>query len=221
MRTPPRIPTILLESFCPPALAGDLSEEFQPRQSSWWYWRQALLAVLVCSLSDFRRSKVQTLGAVAIAWLGISAFFLLFPFVAAPLNRSVFEWVVFNGPRWLLLLWHFYIPAVPIGLTGCALAGFVAVRLTSGRSGAALLGTTLLLVTLPLVTVPHLLQLSSGSPASNLFFASTSYLVLAALPSLAWIGLIPMIGFAVLGGVVAGRGRRRADSLSKSWDTSR
>ena len=47
-RRPPRLAMRLLDYFLPDnePLTGDLLEEFERRQSSWWLWRQVVAAIL-------------------------------------------------------------------------------------------------------------------------------------------------------------------------------
>jgi hypothetical protein len=62
--TPPILPTKLLQWLASgphgDALAGDLIEQYRDGRSSAWYWRQALLAILVSFVKD------RTLGGPAI-----------------------------------------------------------------------------------------------------------------------------------------------------------
>src|SRR4249919_3771120 len=75
-RMPP-IATWLLDHFVEnnESLAGDLLEEYRTgRRTRVWYWRQALLAIVVEAAEEFRRHPWLTLRALAVGWGSILAF---------------------------------------------------------------------------------------------------------------------------------------------------
>ena len=66
----PAVATWLVERFCgEPAIAGDLIEEYQERQSRLWYWRQVLIAVTACSGARIWDHKWLALRAIATGWV--------------------------------------------------------------------------------------------------------------------------------------------------------
>ena len=63
---PPAAATWLLDRFCAdPCLAGDLIEEYRDRQSTSWYWKQAIVAVSVYSTSQILQHKWLAVRAIA------------------------------------------------------------------------------------------------------------------------------------------------------------
>jgi hypothetical protein len=56
------------------AIAGDLLERFQERRSTWWYWRQVIVALVVGPWQEIRTHKLRAARAVCI---GAVACFLL------------------------------------------------------------------------------------------------------------------------------------------------
>jgi hypothetical protein len=66
----PVVATWLVDRFCgEPAVAGDLIEEHREGHSSWWFWKQAFIAIVACSGSRIWEHKWLTIRAVAIGWL--------------------------------------------------------------------------------------------------------------------------------------------------------
>jgi hypothetical protein len=60
----------LVEQFCgEPAIAGDLIEEYQARQSRLWYWRQVVIAICACSGARIWDHKWLAIRAVATGWV--------------------------------------------------------------------------------------------------------------------------------------------------------
>ena len=61
---PPRLAVAVLQRFVHDnePLVGDLIEEFAARQSSVWFWRQVVLAILIHSFQ--RRDRQRSLGLV-------------------------------------------------------------------------------------------------------------------------------------------------------------
>jgi hypothetical protein len=56
---PPRAALALLRRFVRDnaPLIGDMLEELESRQSRWWFWRQALVAILIASFRSFRTPR--------------------------------------------------------------------------------------------------------------------------------------------------------------------
>jgi hypothetical protein len=78
MRTadPPKIPTWLLAQFgCSPnnaAIIGDLNERYRGHSPN-WYWRQAVVAIVVSLFKEVWSHKLLTVRALLIGW---STFFI-------------------------------------------------------------------------------------------------------------------------------------------------
>jgi hypothetical protein len=77
---PPAVATWLLERFCTDvALAGDLVEQYRDGKSVTWYWKQAITAVGVYSVSQIVEHKWLALRAVAtgyVIWYLLNNMFL-------------------------------------------------------------------------------------------------------------------------------------------------
>jgi hypothetical protein len=65
---PPFLATWLLERFCEPALAGDLIEQHRERQSTAWYWKQAIVAISVYPIAQIAEHKWLAARAIAIGY---------------------------------------------------------------------------------------------------------------------------------------------------------
>jgi hypothetical protein len=77
---PPLLATWLLERFCADvALAGDLVEQYREGKSLAWYWKQAIAAVSVYSVSQILEHKWLALRAIAtgyVIWYVLNNMFL-------------------------------------------------------------------------------------------------------------------------------------------------
>ena len=76
--TAPRVAVTLLEAFCrDEALAGDVLEEFERRQSRWWLWRQVAVVVLlglpygITRYRPTRRPMPLPIGGFGVLAVGI------------------------------------------------------------------------------------------------------------------------------------------------------
>jgi hypothetical protein len=68
---PPALATWLLEHArftTTDVIAGDLLEEFNKGRSAAWYWRQALVAIIVGCASEVRHHRVLAARAILITW---------------------------------------------------------------------------------------------------------------------------------------------------------
>jgi hypothetical protein len=68
---PPALATWLLEHArfsTTDVIAGDLLEEFNRGRSAAWYWRQALVAIVVGCASEVRHHRVLAARAILITW---------------------------------------------------------------------------------------------------------------------------------------------------------
>ncbi len=76
VRQPPRLAIRLMDWTGPhdEALLGDLLEEYRSGRSSWWYWRQTLMAIVVGTASEVRAHKLLTLRAVVVGWIVASLY---------------------------------------------------------------------------------------------------------------------------------------------------
>ena len=77
---PPALATWLLERFCTDvALAGDLVEQYRDGRSVAWYWKQAIAAVSVYSVSQILEHKWLAIRAIAtgfVIWYLLNNMFL-------------------------------------------------------------------------------------------------------------------------------------------------
>jgi hypothetical protein len=77
---PPLLATWLLERFCADvALAGDLVEQYREGRSVAWYWKQAIAAVSVYSVSQILEHKWLAVRAIAtgyVIWYLLNNMFL-------------------------------------------------------------------------------------------------------------------------------------------------
>jgi hypothetical protein len=121
--------TRLLESFVPQrtseALLGDLMEQYQGGRSRAWYWRQAILALVICAGREVRTSKLKSVRAIALGYLtgaslcyfttsiaarfviGYTAYLVFSPL--AFLSFAASGWIVRRShPRAMVLIWAFF-----------------------------------------------------------------------------------------------------------------
>jgi hypothetical protein len=82
--TEPRIAITLLQAFCrDEALAGDILEEFERRQSRFWLWRQVAMVVLLgLPYGIVRHRPVRRPMPVPIGGIGVLALGILITFVS-------------------------------------------------------------------------------------------------------------------------------------------
>jgi hypothetical protein len=108
LENPPSLPTWLLRTFgsgpTVEVLLGDLSEEYQSRRSARWFWRQALVGVAVCFISEVRAHKFITIRAVLAGLVLLNVLGL----AVAPVVTSLTEWVKGYVPWWLYMQWQLY-----------------------------------------------------------------------------------------------------------------
>ena len=81
-RRPPKVATwLLINLSCHPddeAILGDLTEAFEKRQSSLWYWRQVFVAILNSFVRETWGHKYNSALALVVGWLSLGSiwFFL-------------------------------------------------------------------------------------------------------------------------------------------------
>lgn len=70
---PPRLATWLLKHFgCSPnnpSVIGDLNERYRQSRSYLWYWRQAVLAIVVSFFKEVWSHKLLAMRALLIGWI--------------------------------------------------------------------------------------------------------------------------------------------------------
>jgi hypothetical protein len=70
---PPRLAAWLLERLASgptrESLIGDLEEKYRRGRSPVWYWRQAIMAMLLSAGRDIRDHRLIALRAVVITWM--------------------------------------------------------------------------------------------------------------------------------------------------------
>jgi hypothetical protein len=75
---PPKVATWLLMQFgCSPnndAVIGDLAEQYQEGQTSYWYWKQTFDAIVRSLFSSIGGHKWLTIRAIAVGWLMLAVF---------------------------------------------------------------------------------------------------------------------------------------------------
>ena len=99
MTQPPRLATWLLKRMLSSptreSLIGDLVERHRGGRSSLWYWRQALLAIVIDSFREVRDHKLLVIRATSV---GIAVVWLLGRTFPTPwLGQTVWNWTVENN----------------------------------------------------------------------------------------------------------------------------
>jgi MFS family permease len=142
MTLPPRFAQFLLQRVGPrnDALLGDLDEEHRKRQSTCWYWRQTIAAIVVGAVDDIRRHKLLALRATAIGWL---ATWVLSGVIGRPLNRFFNGWVldqfIFTwGSHPFVMLWATNLFFWPRMITVNLISGWIVARLHRRHAGVLL-----------------------------------------------------------------------------------
>jgi hypothetical protein len=123
------------------AIAGDLLERFQERRSTWWYWRQVVIALLVGSWQEIRTHKLLVARAICV---GIVASFLLNQ-AELTLGGLLIPWWVWTSASFRPSVW------LSLVCTRAILTGWIVGRLHRPHG-------------LPLVFAVLLYSLASGVP---------------------------------------------------------
>jgi hypothetical protein len=101
---PPSLATWLLRQFVSGAknepLIGDMLEEYRAGRSSFWYWRQVLLAILQSCFKDTRTHKLITLRAVATTFIVYHLLWMFLVNAAMMQIQSAVFWIL-AGPNGL------------------------------------------------------------------------------------------------------------------------
>ena len=81
-RRPPRFAVCLLNRFGllerNEAFAGDLAEEFSRGRSGGWFWRQTLVAVVIGTWANVRKSELQAVFVARTIQTAVTVGFLVF-----------------------------------------------------------------------------------------------------------------------------------------------
>jgi hypothetical protein len=141
---PPRLATWLLKRLASgdkhESLIGDLAERYQHRRSTVWYWRQALIAILVGAVCDVRDHKALATRAIIISW--VVTYGLMF------IAGALYDWASPRFATWTFdmgwesarLWWFLYrIPLLMAYCMGSMLLGSIVGRLHRGHRMAMLL----------------------------------------------------------------------------------
>lgn len=100
---PPRAAVALLRRFLQhnEPLAGDLLEGFAARQSSLWFWRQVILAIVIGSMQSRDAKRPAGIAGQPVLAIGrernVVGVMLLALGVLVPLSRPELWWVVLPG----------------------------------------------------------------------------------------------------------------------------
>jgi len=99
---PPRLATFLID-LCgvPHALTGDLIERYHSGFSRSWFWRQAIVAIIVTAARDIRVHTLLALRAVPLGWAASYALAKIYWMAISPLFSrsnerltSVYTWLL-------------------------------------------------------------------------------------------------------------------------------
>jgi hypothetical protein len=107
------------------ALIGDLAEEYGRGRSRAWYWRQALVAIVVSFCKETRSHSALALRAVAVGWAVI---FLYRSLLRAPAMALYAQWSYLPGhtfSNWAVQHFYWYLIHTPV----LAFAGWIVARL--------------------------------------------------------------------------------------------
>jgi hypothetical protein len=130
------------------SLIGDIDQQFARGRSSFWYWRQVLLAILVGVARDSREHKPLAIRSVILTWAVVIAWvestWMLYLWVS---DKWVYAWV--NSS---VILFEFWIPFAGglclVWCVGSAVSGWMSAR--SSDSSRAMLITASMLAQVPL-----------------------------------------------------------------------
>lgn len=174
----PRLATWLLRHFGSSvhieSVIGDLSERYNHDHSSFWFWRQALAAIVILAIKDVRRHKILTLRALMIAWAVVLTGY-------GPLYLVVKKFYTFERVRTLMgtpnnlhefdhQFWIFLMGALLLMLMGNlligTLSGWLVARLHRAIGRAGVLVVAMSVVVSGLVLFPRFYY-STISPKLN------------------------------------------------------
>jgi hypothetical protein len=152
---PPKIPTWLLIHFgCSPnnaELLGDLDESYKHGRSRAWYWRQAVVAIVVSFFKEVWSHKLLAAGAIALGWAIYIVWLRIF---------NLTQGVLFDLEIWSRAYRQPWIPLVmlvPQPLLMSVLSGWLVVRLQRRNTKAAILANAAYFASLSVVHIAGLL----------------------------------------------------------------
>jgi hypothetical protein len=152
---PPRAATWLLRHFgcCPnnDCVIGDLDEQFGRGRTRLWYWRQAVLAILVSFFKEISGHKLLAIRALVVGWLVKTVWLGLFA-------SSVFG-LVTAPPKYSVTLTPLLLVSA-MSLAVCALSAWFVSRV-SGRHYRPMV---LLYVLVELLAVPTIINAPISLP---------------------------------------------------------
>lgn len=122
---PPRLATWLLPRLgVNESILGDLVERY-PTRSSTWFWRQALIAILVGALKDVRDHKLMSMRGIVSGFV-ILLLSILVATRSSPLaGRWFWNWTVEHDLDTLRSLWFRYgLHLQLMTCAGCAASGW-------------------------------------------------------------------------------------------------
>jgi hypothetical protein len=125
------------------SLIGDIDEQFARGRSSFWYWRQVLLAILFGINRDLREHPLLAIRSVIVTWAVVIAWvestWTLYLWVS---DKWVYAWV--NSS---VVLFEFWIPfgggLCLVWCVGSAVTGWASARL-SDRNRTAFIAASML-----------------------------------------------------------------------------
>jgi hypothetical protein len=129
---PPRLAAWLLERLASgptrESLIGDLEEKYRGGRSAVWYWRQAIVAMLLSAGRDIRDHRLIALRAVVITWM----FLIPWVFFTGWAYGSTRFWVLdlIRGSVYLEDFWNIYqAPLLIMWCLGSSMIGWIIARL--------------------------------------------------------------------------------------------
>ena len=212
MKKPPTVATTILMRLGPEdeCIIGDLLEEYEAGRSRWWFWHQALSAIVSGAILQTRARPARVLVAVAIGWTSLLLVFaLLGDRVADGLAGLLWNWdrqAAYVSDVW----WPFAICAAMVSYTGFALSAWLVSRFTRRAEGPMLLAYTASVVVVlagSAVLIEILTWLNGRVPVPHPLF----YIVSVTLPYQWRSGLVLVPLVIILCGM-AGHRRRRLSS---------
>lgn len=144
MKKRPTFATAILVSLGPDdeCIVGDLLEEYEAGRSRWWFWRQALSAIVAGAILQIRARPARALAAVMIGWTSLLLVFaILGDRVANGLAGLLWNWdrqTAYASDVW----WPFAICAAMVSYTGFAVSAWVVSRFARPAAGPMLLAYT-------------------------------------------------------------------------------
>jgi hypothetical protein len=164
LRTPPPVARSLMERLGPAdrreSLIGDLTEQYQRGRSSFWFWRQSLMAIAIGAVRDLRRDPDHVVHALLT---GLGAL-LLYWQVSGPLTMAL-GYLARQNHWWRDTFWPVQEAIFfPFGFLGGIFAGWLVARFHRPQLAAALLALIAAWVALDLPSLFRLAPDAWGYP---------------------------------------------------------